>query len=279
VFSGLTNFLYQPPHSGKGNSMTARTKEIIDLVILRTPETTSGGHLQLRRILEAKSAAELDQMYEQMLLDAKEEELIRIQAEIAAERALFQLSREPQYKAEAAQQEKKDREIFKQAARQFKFSTVEANYRVLVSNLGPGLTLYSIRNAIASNAVSLAAPFQHELAQWAREAEQERQKIAEERTDYLTNHASPTELRQVARAEAEQSRIQAQQQHIQQQIRVREQAEASLGLPVLPKTSNDGQKIDRIFLLRLADTDIKKYKQWCSFYGFSAITARLNGVQ
>jgi len=91
------------------------------------------------------------------------------------------------------------------------------------------------------------------------------------------NHATPQELKQAARSESEQRRVAAQQQHVQQQIETREKAEAALAFLALPETTQDGLKIDRAYLLKLADTDIKKYRQYCSRYGFSQITTRLNG--
>jgi hypothetical protein len=169
-------------------------------------------------------------------------------------------------------QEAEDRETFNVFARENGFSEVEANFELAKSVLGEGFDRYTLAQAVQSNALSLAQASQAELEQFRQEA-------AEERQDYLVNQASPYELRQAARNESEQRRAQAQQQHVAQQIKTREQAEAVLGLPVLPETNADGVRLDAMFFKRLANTDIKKYKQFCSHYGFAAITARLNGVR
>ncbi len=167
--------------------------------------------------------------------------------------------------AEAAQAEK-DREIFNAFARSHGFSEVEANYLLAKSVLGDGLDRYTLAQAVQSNALQLAPASQEDLAQF-------RQDAAEERQDFLINRATPLELRQAARYESEQLR--GQQQHAARQVQIREQKEAGVGYPPLPNEAQDGQAIDRMFLLRLPK---ELYARFCSKYGFAAITARLNGV-
>jgi hypothetical protein len=161
---------------------------------------------------------------------------------------------------------KTDQETLRQFCRSSQSEPSTAALNMLRQEYGAGFDSSQIDAALASGLINLG-PASPEILQ----------EIVEQRRDWLVNEASPQQLRQAARSESEQRRVQAQQQHVTQQIKAREQAEASGQHPSLPETSNDGQKIDRSFLLRLADTDIKKYKQWCSFYGFSQITTRLNG--
>src|SRR6267142_122801 len=125
-------------------SRTIKTEEheIIELVVARTPETTPGGHQKLRQALSAKSTEELEQIHSVILLEATEEELLRINAERAANKTLFELQRarerEPQRKAEAERQDKQDRATFNDAARTLRsFGLNEANFSVIRSTLGP----------------------------------------------------------------------------------------------------------------------------------------------
>lgn len=147
-----------------------------------------------------------------------------------------------------------------------------ATLNLLRREFGAGFNSDQVGSALQSGLINLGPASDEHILQWTRESQEERQ-------DYLASQASPQELREIAKAEAEQRRIQAQQQHVAQQIQIREKAEASVGYPVLPETSADGTKLDAMFFKRLANTDIKKYKQFCSHYGFAAITARLNGVR
>jgi len=170
--------------------------------------------------------------------------------------------------AESAQAEA-DRETFNLFCRENGFSEVDANFRLALEVLEPGFSRYALAQAAQSNALQLAPAPAEELAKFQREA-------YEERVDWLQNQASPLELRQAARQESEQGR--AQQQRTAQQIKIRESKESSLGYVGLPETDRDGIKIDRAYLLRLADNDITRYKQFCSRYGFAAITTRINQV-
>ena len=171
--------------------------------------------------------------------------------------------------AESAQAEA-DRETFNLFARENGFSEVDANFRLALEVLEPGFSRYALAQAVQSNALQLAPASAEELAKFQREA-------YEERVDWLQNQASLLELRQAARQESEQGRTQ--QQRTAQQVKIREDKESSVGYAVLPEANADGVKLDATFFKRLANTDIEKYKQFCSKYGFAAITARLNGVR
>ncbi len=171
-----------------------------------------------------------------------------------------------------ANQDEEDRRLFNEFAREHGFSEVEANFQLAKSVLEEGFGKYALAQAIQSNALQLAPASPTELARYS-------QKAQEERVGFLVNRATPQELRATAKAEAEQHRSQATQQQVAQQIQIREAQDASVGYPALPELNSDGVKLDRVFLLRLADTNIRKYKQFCSKYGMANITARLNGVR
>lgn len=172
----------------------------------------------------------------------------------------------------AAAQADEDRSTFNAFARANGFSEVEANFRLAVSVLGSGFNQYQLEQAVTSNALRLAPASQQELAQYAQDA-------AEARQEWLVNQASPAELREAANRESEQLRVQAQRQQVEAQVQAREQIDAQQGYQALPTETNDGQKIDRAYLLKLADTNIKQYKLFCNRYGFAAVTARINGVR
>jgi hypothetical protein len=159
---------------GKRKRMTRG--EIIDVFIVRAATADRPG---LRRMLERMTKEELEQAYEALLaqvrLQAKEEELFRIRAESAADRALHQFhmqkAREPQRLAEEKGQLEKDRETFREAARSLQsFGLNEANFNVIRSTLGPNFTGHSIQQALDSNAINLSPPTQEVLNEWTREA-------------------------------------------------------------------------------------------------------------
>lgn len=163
-----------------------------------------------------------------------------------------------------ANQAEQDRETFNAFARENGFSEIEANFQLAKSVLG-NFDKHMLAQAVQSNALQLAQASAEELEQF-------RQDAAEERQDFLINRATPLELRQAARYESEQLR--AQQQHAARQVKIRQDKEGVVGYPPLPDEAQDGQKIDRMFLLRLPK---ELYARFCSKYGFAAITARLNG--
>src|SRR5947207_1960934 len=154
----------------KGRNKMNR-QEVIELVVVRAAPHEQQ---QLRKTLSTYTTEELKQIEQVILSQAMsrmaEDELIRIQAEIAAERELFRLSREPQRRAEAKAQLEQDRATFNDAARTLRsFGLNEANFSVIRSTLGPNFTTYSIQQALASNALNLSPPTQQEQDEWTRQ--------------------------------------------------------------------------------------------------------------
>jgi len=162
---------------GKGNSMTR--SEIIDLFIVRA---TPVERRQLRQQLEQMSKQELEEAYEilqtRSKIQAKEEQILQIQAERAAERALNQhyirQAREPQRLAEEKAQLEQDRKTFTEAARTLRsFAVNEANFNVIRQTLGAGFSVYQIQQMLAANGETLSPPTQAELDGWERRAIEE----------------------------------------------------------------------------------------------------------
>ena len=230
--------------------------------------------------LEKMSLTELEQAYQvlqtQTRLQQADEELARIQVEAEADRIWHQetmrLAREPQRKAEAKAQLQQDRETFRQAARQYGLSDIEANFSVVRSTLGAGFNVYQVGQAVSSNAVGLVPATEQELAQRHQEAQEERQ-------DFLINQASPDELRQAARSEAEQRRIQFQHEEAQRQIAARETMDAAYGFPPLPEFNAEGTKLDAAYLNKISNTNLQLFKNLMRKHGAANLTARLRGIR
>ncbi len=95
-----------------------------------------------------------------------------------------------------------DEEILRQFCRTNSLEPNSAALNMLRQEYGAGFNSTQINQALQSGLINLG-PASTKILQEA----------AKQRQDFLTNEASPQELRQAARAESEQSRIQAQQQH------------------------------------------------------------------
>ncbi len=230
-----------------------------------------------RKILESKTIDQLKDILAEAVTtfqEEKEERLLQTQAERAANRALHEWNtaqaQEPQRKAEAVERERSNRCVFAEAAKTLGISGVEANYSVLVQALGE-LSVFGIRDFLTANPTALVGATEKELQE--REAERIKQ-----HNQRLLN-AGPIELREATRQESEERRALAQRQEIERRITVQEERDKAIGFDPLPSHNSEGQVIDRAYLLRLADSDIKKYRLFCSHYGSANITARLNGVR
>jgi len=215
-------------------------EEIVELLVVRAAPHKQQ---QLRQTLSTYSAEELALVKQAIISRAMhkvaEDELIRINAEIAAERELFQLSREPQRRAEAKAQLEKDRVTFNDSAKTLRsFGLNEANFGVIRSTLGPNFTTYSIQQALASNALNLSPPTQQEQDEWTRQD-------IKEHNQRLLNMDVPT-LRKLAR-EAGAARGQAAPPPDETQ-RVRQAEEKFYGTayPPLPDEFRDGNGPEQV---------------------------------
>jgi hypothetical protein len=149
--------------------MTKR-QELIELFVIRA---TPAEQPEMRRKLERMTLDELEEAYKFVQVQAAEDELIRINAERAANKALNQYrvhkEREPQRLAEQKALLEADRKTFQVAARNLQsFSLIEANFSLIRSTLGPGFSEYDIQQAIQANAISLSPPTEEEMIEWTR---------------------------------------------------------------------------------------------------------------
>jgi len=176
-------------------------------------------------------------------------------------------------KQAAAAQDRADHEVFEETTkRSCLYAINEANWTVLHSVLGSGFSEYQIREAVTSGAVRVSPATQEELAAWAQEA-------AETRADFLINRASPSELREAARLEAEQRRVQFQQQEAERSLAEREKADKQFGYPPLPEFNLEtSERIDAAYLHRLSNVDRDRFKMLLRKYGNFALTQRLRGA-
>jgi len=143
-----------------------------------------------------------------------------------------------------------------------------AALNLLRQEYGAGFNFAQVGNALRSGLIMLG-PASDEIL---REAQEERQ-------DYLVNQASPQELRQAARTEAEQRRIEFQRAEAERQIAAREQMDAAVGYPPLPEFTGDGQKLDAAWLNRISNTNLQLFKNFMRKYGAANLTARLRGIR
>jgi hypothetical protein len=145
--------------------------EIVEVFIVRArPEDRQ----ELRRKLERMTLDELEEAHRVIQLQAKEDEYLRIQVERAADKVLFELSRdrerEPQRLIEEKKQLAQDRQTFADAAKTLrKFGVNEANFNVIRQTLGEGFSVYQIQEMLAANGAILSSPTQEELNEWTRQ--------------------------------------------------------------------------------------------------------------
>jgi hypothetical protein len=145
--------------------------EIIDVFIVRA---VPSGRQELRQKLDRMTKEELEEAYGVIQIQATEEKLLQIQAERAADAALFNLrrqrEREPQRKAEAEAQLAQDRQTFTDAAKTLRtFGVNEANFNVIRQTLGEGFSVYAVQQMVAANGAALSPPTQEELDEWTRQ--------------------------------------------------------------------------------------------------------------
>ncbi len=166
------------------------------------------------------------------------------------------------------QQLEADKKVFEDAAKRLElYSINEANWSVIHSILGPGLSEYQIREAVASGAVRLTPATPSEVQQW-------RQELAEQRQDWLVN-ASPAELRAAANAEAEQRRVAAAKQQADEQLEAAVVRDSVMGFPPLAEDWR-GQKLDANFI-RVCDVATQKLLM--KRFGSAQLDLRLRGVK
>jgi hypothetical protein len=153
-----------------------------------------------------------------------------------------------------------DEKTFQDAAKSLRFGINQANFAVIRSVLGEKFSQYDIAQALAANAFQLSPPTTQELQDWAS------QDIDAHNEALLK--ANPEDLRALVRQEAEQRRIQDQQQQANESFEATKQRDEVMGYPSLPSDITKEQ-------IRNASTD--KLKLLIKKYGNANVTARIQG--
>jgi hypothetical protein len=134
------------------------------------------------------------------------------------------------------------------------------------------LSVFGIREFLSANPTALVQATPTELQE--REAERIRQH------NQMLLNASPLELKELARQEAEQRRQAAQRAEQERQIAGREAADAAFGFPPLPETNQiTGEQIDAAYLTRISNTNLQLFKNFIRKHGAANVTARLRGIR
>jgi hypothetical protein len=177
---------------------------------------------------------------------------------------------DPKKRAAANKQQlEADKKVFEDTAKRLElYSLNEANWNIVHSTLGPGLSEFQIQNAVDSGAVRLTPATPSEVQQW-------RQELAEQRQDWLVNQASPAELREAANRESEQRRAAAVQQQADQQLEAAVVRDSVMGFPPLPEDWR-GQKLDANFIKMC---DVATHKLLLKRFGSAQLDLRLRGVK
>jgi hypothetical protein len=134
------------------------------------------------------------------------------------------------------------------------------------------LSLCSANEQLHKDSVGIehwAGASQIELQRFQSEAAQARQK-------FLTNDATPDELKQEARYESQVNREAAIKSEALRREAVVAQAQNGL-YPPLPALSPMGEPMDKKFFCRISTTDYPRFKALVKRYGSSQITAVLRG--
>lgn len=243
-------------------------QEIIDVFIIRAAPAE---RRELRQQLEQMSKQELEEAHRVIQLQAREEQLLEIQADRAAAAAMHQYhaqkAREPQRKAEEKAQLEADRKTFGDAAKTLRnFGVTEANFDVCRRTLGAGFSIYQIQQMVTANGATLAPPTQEELNEWDREAIEAHnlrllgadiptlRKLTREAGARLAAEPPPAAMDQV------------------QKVRAAEKSQNNQLQQLLPDSRFKGEIID-LELVRQLDGD--SLKKLIRIYGADAITARI----
>jgi hypothetical protein len=190
-------------------------------------------------------------------------------AERIADNEIFKLQKQqwelPRVKAEAAAKERKAREVFPVVCRRHGLSECESNFKLL---LDADLlnSEHEATQAITSNAITgLAQASPDEAATFQQE------RIDAHNAALLS--ASPTELRQAVKSEAEQRRAQSVLEAQEAADRAHQTRDAARKYPPLP-TERNGKPLDASYIKRADRTELRFLIQR---YGETAVTNRLRG--
>ena len=199
-----------------------------------------------------------------------EERLLQIQATRAAESVWFQWERQQATEPQRKAQLDLDRQTFADAAKALRtFGVNEANLNVTLQTIGPGVSIYQIREMLAANGATLSPATQRELDQWRAED-------IEAHNAAIVN-ADHEELRARVRQEAVDSRAANPCNRPKQTANwqaARRNVTAISGFPSLPDTWQ-GRQLDAAFI---RGCDVPTHKLLARRFGSAQLEARLRGV-
>ncbi len=235
----------------------SETKSEVIAAIMPLLRLTKAEQDKMRSGLETSTLSELNMLFSivsgrKYQDDLDDEEILQVQAERAADAAMFLLERDrqtaPQRTREAKAQLELDQHTFAALCRQFGLSECDANF-----------SLWQESRSIEG--LAQASP-------------QESAKFSEEK---IENHndallkMDPVQLRAQVRQEATDTRVQQAQAEIDRQIEAIRIKDAPFDYPTLPtEFTKDG-------LLQLVQQDTKKYRFLIQKFGNYNVTARLQG--
>jgi hypothetical protein len=157
------------------------------------------------------------------------------------------------------------RQVFAQACRQLRVSENTANFNLIREVLGSDFDVYGVQQAIQSGAVRLAQATQEEIAAWAQEA-------VEQRNRFLLDADNQT-LRTIVRRESAERHQAAAQAEADRSFKVSQAMDAAIGFPPLPATWK-GQPLNAAFI---RSCDVETQKLLTKRFGSAALTTRLRG--
>lgn len=168
---------------------------------------------------------------------------------------------------------KQDEETLQEFCRANRLQPNTAAINLLRQKFGAGFNQVEIDQALQSRLISLGPASEEELAESAAE-------VAEARQDWLANQASPEQLRQAARQEAEERRLAAQQEFVREQDEAGRKRAAESGKPQLPEVNSlTGEKLDATFFNKLSVTNRQEFRRYVGFYGGNQIVDRMRGIR
>lgn len=242
-----------------------KVREVIDSMTISELLATYDYQLKLGQLQPYLSAEQIENLQKFVHLEKAEDEILQVKAKAAAERAVFELRRHESLEPQRQAQLEADRRTLADAARTLNFGVTEANFNVTRSLLGPGFTVYTIQQAIDSNALLLSAPSQEELDKWHAER-------VKAHNEFLRN-ADVETLKRLTR-EAGQRRTQTTMDQVQAVRAAEREMNQPVYEPLTPESRFQGQPITKQLLWRL---DKQHARFLVEKYGASQLTARING--
>jgi hypothetical protein len=187
-------------------------------------------------------------------------------AEREADRVIQSIRAQEAARPKIEAQSRVDYAEFLAAAKEFRlWSTSHASFDILLRHCGSPFDKYAAQAAVLAGQVTVSRPTPAEIQAWDEEAR-------EQRIDFLTNHASPEQLRAAAAQETADARRTAQQQNIEYQLVLEYERDKRNNPYLQPLPAN------------ITAQDIKacgadQLRRWIRVAGNAQVTARMHGIK